>query len=112
VKTFQTYKYIYIHVPLVHPDKTLQLFQFVPFPVSKTLRPNSSMIPKLDKDFIAVGKTHQFLTKTLQEIQSCEKYSTTYLCQGSRQQERTSQDTCLVHFIWKDLLSQNCVGLN
>jgi hypothetical protein len=61
----------------------------MPFPVSNGLSPNFSFIPKPEKDLIAVGETHQFLSKILQKIQLCEKYGTMYLCWG---QQTTSSD--------------------
>jgi hypothetical protein len=40
----------------------------VPFSVFNGLRTNSSLIPRLDKDFIAAGKTHEFLLRSLSDI--------------------------------------------
>jgi hypothetical protein len=73
---------IFFHGPLVHPDNSWQLFQLAPFTISNDLRPNSSMILKLDKNFIAVSKAHQFLLRSPQEIRSYEKNGTAHLCQG------------------------------
>jgi hypothetical protein len=63
---------IFVCVPLVKPDKTLQLFQILPFPILNSLRPNNSISPKLEKDFVAVGKTQPFPLKKLQEVYSCK----------------------------------------
>jgi hypothetical protein len=87
-------KHLYT-VPLVYLGNTGQQCKFLPFPVSDTLQPNSSLLPKQYKDFIAVGKTHQFLLKSLQAIQSCEKYGNMYLCQGQQNTRNDLEDTCL-----------------
>ena len=58
---------IFIFVPLIHPDNILQLFQLIPFPIAIGLQINSLIFPKLDKDFLAVEKTHPFLVKSFRK---------------------------------------------
>jgi hypothetical protein len=75
---------IFIHVSqIMHYFTTLSAHSF---PISNGLQPNSSMIPKMDKDFLAVGKTHQFLVKSLQE---------THLCQGRQMTRNYLEESCL-----------------
>jgi hypothetical protein len=50
------------------------------------------LIPKLAKDFIAVGKTNQFLVKILEEFQSCQKYGDT---QGRQMTRNDLEESCL-----------------
>jgi hypothetical protein len=49
------------------------------------------MILKLEKDFVAMGKTHQFLLRNIQEIPSCE----IYLFQGLQTTRNKLEETCL-----------------
>jgi hypothetical protein len=73
---------IFINIPLLHPENTLQLFTLLHFLISKGHRPNSTKIPKLEKDFFCSKCNTQIFTKKQLEIQSCKKYSMKDLCQG------------------------------
>ena len=86
---------LFLHVPMVHPDNLLQFFQMVPFPVSTSIKPNSSMIPKLEEDLLAVGPVHQFQTVGQSDLQSCHKFGTSYLCQGHRTTRTDLENTCI-----------------
>lgn len=105
---FKQSENIFIHMSLVHLDNTLKLFQILPFPISNSLRPNSSMISTLDKDFIVIGKTHHFMLKSLTEIHSWETYGTLHLCQGNQTVRNNLEDTCL----WAYYLEKFSVILN
>ena len=86
---------LFLHVPLVQPSNLLHFFQLVPFPISNNLNNNLTMIPKLDKDLLAVGEKHQFQITSHADLQACEKYGTTYLCQGRHTTRTDLADTCL-----------------
>jgi hypothetical protein len=47
-----------LHVPMVGEENKLNLLQFIPFPLSKSLGANTTVTPKVEEELIAVGKYH------------------------------------------------------
>ena len=86
---------LFLHAPIVHPDNLLQFFQLVPFPVSTEIKSNTSMVPKVEEDLIAVGLNHQFQLVTQSDLQACDNISTSYLCQGHHTMRTDLEETCL-----------------
>ena len=86
---------LFLHVPMVRPDNLLQFFRLVPFPISNAIKANFSMIPKVDQELIAIGVDHQFQLVNQIELQACDKYGTTYMCQGRHTTSTDLENTCL-----------------
>jgi hypothetical protein len=59
------------------------------------------MILKLEKDFFAHRKNSQFLVKSLQKIQSCQKNTDTYLCQGRQTTWNDLERWLVIHKLCK-----------
>ena len=46
---------LFVHIPMIQAENLLQFFQLVPFPISTTIKANSSMMPEVNQDMLAVG---------------------------------------------------------
>ena len=86
---------LFLHVPMVHSDNLLHFFKLVPFPISNAIKSNYSMTLKLEHQLIAVGADHQFQLVNELDLQSCDKYGTSYLCQGRHTTRTDLENTCL-----------------
>ena len=86
---------IFLHVPMVNPNKLLKFFQFIKFPLAQNLGSNLTMMPNINEDLLAIGQDHQFNLLSQSDLNSCTQYGSTYLCKG-RDVLRTDLDTtCL-----------------
>ena len=86
---------LFLHVPMVHPKNLLQFFQLVPFPIANSIKNNTSMMPNVKEDLIAVGAEHQFQLVTQTDLQACQVYGTSYLCSGRHTTRTDLEETCL-----------------
>ena len=86
---------LFLHVPMIFPNSILQFYQLVPFPIASDIRVNSSMVPKLEQDMIAVGPDHQFQVVSHSDLTSCNKYGTVYLCEDRHTTRFNLERTCI-----------------
>ena len=86
---------LFLHIPMVRPNSILQFYQLVPFPIASDIRNNSSMVPKVEKDMIAVGPDHQYQIVGHSDLTSCTKYGTVYLCEERHTTSTNMDKTCL-----------------
>ena len=80
---------------MVYPKNLLQFFQLVPFPIANSNKSNSSMMPNVKEDLIAIGAEHQFQLLSQTDLQACQLYWTSYLCSGRHTTRTDLEDTCL-----------------
>ena len=86
---------LFLHVPMVHPKNLLQFFQLVPFPIANSIKNNTSMMPNVKEDLIAVGAEHQFQLVSQTDLQACQLFGTSYLCSGRHTTRTDLEETCL-----------------
>ena len=86
---------LFLHVPMVRPENLLQFFRLIPFPISNQIKTNYSMIPKLEQEMIAIGGKHQYQLVSQVDLQACNKYGTTYMCEDRDMTKTDLEDTCL-----------------
>ena len=95
---------LFLHVPMIMQEKSLNLYQFFPVPLSQTLTPNMSIIPSLKENFIAVGPEFQFKILSQLDLNGCKVYkrSTTYVCRGHSVVGTDMESSCLgAYFLGK-----------
>jgi len=67
---------------MVAEGNKLNLLQFIPFPLSQSLRANTTVTPKVEQDLIAVGKDHQYKLMGQTDLAGCTKLGLNFLCEG------------------------------
>ncbi len=94
-KSHQNELNIFLHVPMVNPNKLLKFFQFIKFPLAQNLGSNLTMMPNINQDLLAIGQNHQFNLLSQSDLNSCTQYGTTYLCKGRDVLRTDLESTCL-----------------
>jgi hypothetical protein len=84
-----------IHAPMVTADNKLNLYQYIPFPLSHSLGANVSITPLLNKDLIAVGKQHQYKILGQTDLAACTKMGQNFLCEGRSVLRTDMDDSCI-----------------
>ena len=95
---------LFLHVPMIMQEKSLNLYQFIPVPVSQTLTQNMSIILSLKENFIAVGPEFEFKVLSQLDLNNCKvhKRSTTYVCSGRSVVGTDMESSCLgAYFLGK-----------
>jgi len=80
---------------MVAEENKLNLLQFIPFPLSQSLRANTTMTPKVEEDLIAVGKDHQYKLLGHTDLAGCTKLDQNFLCEGQSLLITDIEDSCL-----------------
>ena len=86
---------IFLHAPMVKPNKLLKFFQFIKFPLSQSMGQNLTMMPNVEQDLLAIGQDHQFNLLSQSDLNSCTKYGSTYLCKGRDITRTDLSNTCI-----------------
>ena len=86
---------IILHVPMVAEDNKLNLYQYIPFPLSQSLGANTTITPTVNKDLIAVGKQHQYKILGQTDLAACTKLGQNFLCEGRSVLRTDLENSCL-----------------
>jgi len=72
-----------LHVPLVKPEYLLNLYQYLPFPLTQSLSPNHSLMPSVGQnDIIAYSGFDTFKILAQSDLASCHKMGGHLFLQG------------------------------
>ena len=86
---------MFLHVPMVKPEKLLKFFKFIKFPLTQADSTNFSMIPHMDSELLAVGQNHQYKILSQADLIDCEHLGATFLCKGRDVLRSDLEETCL-----------------
>jgi hypothetical protein len=94
---------IFLHLPMVKPNKLLKFFQFIKFPLYQTSGQNYSMMPNIGKDLLTIGQEDQFNLLGQSDLNLCTQYGSTYLCKGRDVLRTDLKSTCVGTYYLEDL---------
>ena len=86
---------MFLHVPMVKPEKLLKFFKFIRFPLTQSHTTNFSMVPHMDSELLAVGQNHQYKILSQADLIDCEHLGATFLCKGRDVLRSDLEKTCL-----------------
>ena len=85
-----------LHVPLVIQEYSLNLNQYLEFPLTHNLSPNHSLMPSVGQnDIIAFSGFDTFKIILQSDLASCHKMGDTYFWKGRNDLRTDNTETCL-----------------
>jgi len=99
-----------LYIPMVARENKLNLLQFIPFMLSKSLGANTTVTHKVNKDLSAVGKDHQYKILGQMDLAGWTQLGQNILCEGRSVLRTDIKDSCLGHSTYTTYLEYSSIA--
>ena len=95
--------YFIVHIPLTRPEQVMDMFEYVPFPMTMSTSENHVVLPRPGHhDVLAINQKQEYQVLTSSELSQCFKLGRVHYCQGRQILRTNFRKTCLGALYVKD----------
>ena len=95
--------YFIVHIPLTRPEQVMDMFEYVPFPMTMSTSENHVVLPRPGHhNVLAINQKQEYQVLTSSELIQCFKLGLVHYCQGLQILWTNFRKTCLGALYVKD----------
>ena len=95
--------YFIVHIPLVRPEQVMDMFEYVPFPMTLSTSETHVALPRPGAhDVLAINQNQEYQLLSSGELQHCFKLAKVHYCKGRQVLKTNFRKSCLGALYVKD----------
>ena len=95
--------YFIVHIPLTRPEQVMDMFEYIPFPMTMSTSENHVILPRPGHhNVLALYQKQEYQVLASSELSQCFKLGSVHYCQGRQILKTNFQKTCLGALYVKD----------